>query len=518
MTHAIQNQRTGNRQRPAWLTLLIVSLAVFNVPVALTGAGVALPGVAEQMHPGPQALQWVVVGFNVTFASLMLAFGTIADRVGRRRIFLMGISTFAVAATACMFVDSILLLDIARAVGGIGASATLTSGSALIAARFSGHERIRAFSIFGTAIGAGLAFGPLISGAMASLLGWQGVFAIPAGFGLLVALVARPLLSESRNPDAHRLDWPGTLTFTAGLFLFIFALVEGPALGWVSPGVLGSLLAFVALMALFYAVEKRHPAPMFDLSLLRHSRFMAVSLAAMALAFSLLPLLVLMPTYFSAVDGFSALHSGMVLLLFTTPMVLMPLFAHVTNRLLSQRTQMIIAMLLVAGGMVWLSAVIGYGVSVGALAGPLLVTGIGYGATLAVLDGAAISSVEVNKAGMAAGMYNSFRLTGDTAASAVGGSLLVSITAAQLAGKVPHPDTVTAQLNGGVHTALPVATTAFTSAFHVVIWVGAALALITVPLLARALRPQPGLSTVVVRSEDAADPVPAEEAASEQVS
>ncbi|MFD7896968.1 MFS transporter [Streptomyces sp. NPDC059743] len=240
-------------------------------------------------------LQWVVVGFNVTFASLMLAFGTLADRVGRRRIFLFGISLFS--AVVCTFAGSILVLDIARAVGGIGASATLTAGSALITSRFHGHDRVRAFGISGTAIGAGLAFGPLISGAVDSAMGWRGVFAIPAPLGLLVALVAR------------------------------------------------------------LPVEKRHPTPMFDLSLLRHSRFMGVSLAAMALAFSLLPLLTLLPTYFSAVHVYSARHAGGVLLLFTAPMVLMPMFAGPINRVLSTRTQLIIAMLLVAGGMTWLTVI-----------------------------------------------------------------------------------------------------------------------------------------------------------------
>ncbi|MEU6343269.1 MFS transporter [Streptomyces sp. NPDC046977] len=512
MKYTTRHKRTHTKQRPAWLTLLIVSLAVFNVPEALTGAGVALPGVAAQMHSSAQALQWVVVGFNVTFASLMLAFGTLADRVGRRRIFLIGITVFGVAAAVCTFAGSILVLDIARAVGGIGASATLTAGSALIASRFHGAARVRAFGIFGTAIGAGLAFGPLISGAVDSATGWRGVFAIPAALGLLVALVARPMLDESRNAAAHRLDWPGTITFTAGLFLFIFALVEAPAFGWISPVVLGSLAAFVALMLVFHAVEKRHPTPMFDLSLLRHARFMGVSLAAMALAFSLLPLLVLLPTYFSAVEGYSALHAGGVLLLFTAPMVLMPMFAGLVNRVLSMRAQLTVAMVLVAGGMTWLT-VIGPGVGIGTLAGPLLVTGIGYGGTLAVLDGAAISSVDLPKAGMATGMFNAFRLTGDTAAAAVGGSLLVSVTAARLTGKVPDPDAVTEQLNGGIHTTLPAATGAFTSALHVVLWLGAALALITVPVLLRTMRPQSSPSLVVARSEG----VVAEEPAAEQV-
>lgn len=491
-------QLPSRRQLPSWVTLLLVSLAVFNIPVALTGAGVALPGVAEAFHPSTQLLQWVVVGYNVMFASLMLAFGTLADRVGRRRIFRFGITLFGVAAAVATFAPSIIVLDIARAVGGIGASAALTAGSTLVAARFHGPARVRAFGLFGTALGAGLAFGPLISGVMVSALGWRGVFAVPAAVGLLVAALS-PLLSESRNPSAQRLDWPGTLTFSTGLFLFIFALVEGPAFGWASPLVLGSFAGFAALMALFWVAEKHQRAPMFDLSLLRHSRFMGISATAMALAFSLLPLLVLLPTYFSAVEGYSALHSGGILVLFTTPMLLMPLFATHMSRLMPLRTQLAGAMTLVAAGMAWLS-VIGPGVGLGTLAGPLLLAGFGYGVTLAVLDGAAVSSVELDRAGMAAGMFNAFRLTADTAAAAVGGSLLISITAARLAGKVASPDKVTEDLNGGVHTTLPVASEAFTGALHVVIWIGAALALATVPVLLRTLRPHVQAGRLVAAS------------------
>jgi predicted MFS family arabinose efflux permease len=404
------------------------------------------------------------------------------------------------------FAPSIVVLDIARGVGGIGASAAITSGSTLIAARFHGPARVRAFGLFGTALGAGLAFGPLISGVMVTVFDWRGVFAVPAAVGLLVAALS-PLLGESRNSAAQRLDWPGTFTFTAGLFLFIFALVEGPAFGWASPLFVGSLAGFVVLMALFYMVEKRRHAPMLDLSLLRHARFMGISAAAMALAFSLLPLLVLLPTYFSAVEGYSALHSGGILVLFTAPMLVMPLFATRMSRLLSLRAQLAGAMVLVAGGMAWLT-VVGPGVGVGVLAGPLLLAGFGYGITLAVLDGAAVSSVKLEQAGMAAGMFNALRLTGDTAASAIGGTLLISVTAARLAGKVANPHGVTESLNSGTHTTLPAAAAAFTSALHVVIWIGAALAAITVPILLRTLRTQPQTTRLLASSDTEFDAAP----------
>ncbi|MFJ4923693.1 MFS transporter [Streptomyces sp. NPDC088725] len=483
--------------------MLLVSVAVFLLPVALTGAGVALPDIARDLHPSSQALQWVVSGYNVTFAALMLAFGTIADRIGRRRIFHLGITLFGAAALVAMLSNSILLLDIARVAGGIGAGATLTAGSTLIASRFEGTERLRAFGIFGTALGAGLAFGPLISGVMMEAMGWRGVFAIPAILGLAVAVFA-PMITESRNPDAKRLDWAGTITFTGGLFLLIFALVEAPAFGWTSPLVLGSLIGTVVLLAGFYFAEKHQKDPMFDLGLLRHSRFMGVTAAAVAMAFTLLPLLVLLPTYFSAVEGFSPLRAGAVLVIFTAPTLVIPLLAPVIAKFISVRVQLTAAMAIVGGGMAWLTTIQPHG-GVASIAGPLLVTGIGYGITLAILDGAAVSSVELKRAGMAAGMFNAMRLTGDTAAAAIGGSLLLTITSSHLMGKIADPEKVTEELNGGIHTTSLVAADAFTSALHVVIWVSAGLALATVPLLWRALRPtNDGKSRVVASSQDSA--------------
>ncbi|MFI5756279.1 MFS transporter [Streptomyces sp. NPDC051569] len=470
------------------MTLLLISLSVTLVPLSLTGPAVAIPDISGDLHPGVQSLQWVINGYNVMFASLMLAFGALADRVGRRRVFRAGVGLFGLAALVCALAPSIVFLDIARAAAGIGAAATLTSGSTLLAARFEGAERARAFGLFGTALGAGLAFGPLLSGAMLSVMGWRGVFAIPAVLGLIVALASRSL-QESKNPEARPLDRPGTLTFTGGLFLLIFALVEAPALGWGSGLVIGSLIGCVLLLVGFVVVEHRQSAPMFDLSLLRYPGFVGVNVAVIVLAFSLLPLLVLLPTYFSAVEGFSAVRGGAVLLLFTGPAVIVSMLAARLALVISLRAQLSSAMVIMAAGMAWLTVIEPH-VGLGTLASPLIVIGIGYGLTLAVLDGAAVSTVELARAGMASGMFNAMRLTADTAAAAVGGSLMISMTAAGLTGRVADPRAVADALNAGLHTTSLEAATVFSDAFHVILWIGAVTAVLTVPVLLFTLRPE----------------------------
>jgi MFS family permease len=467
---------------PAWVVLLLVGVSVTLIPMALTGPAVALPGIARDLHANVGALQWVVNGYNLTFAAFMLATGALADRVGRRRVYRLGTGLFGLGALVCTLASSILVIQIARTAAGIGAAAAITSGSALLAARFEGAARARAFGLFGTALGAGLAFGPLVSGSLLAGVGWRGVFAIPAAFGLLVAVAARAL-GESRNPVARPVDMAGTVTFTGGLFLLILAIVEAPAQGWGSGLVIGCFAGCVVLLAGFVLVEHLQRAPMFDLELLRYPRFVGVCAAAAALAFTLLPVVVFLPTYFSAVEGFTAVHAGAILLLFTGPTLIVPVLAGPLTALVPLRALLVVAMFIVAGGDAWLTIVLAPHSGLGFLAGPLLVTGTGFGLTLAVLDGAAVSSVELDRAGMASGMFNALRLTADTAAVAVAGSLLITITSGILTGRVPDPGAVADAVNTGVFTDSAVATGAFTTAFHVVLWIAAGLALIMVPIL-----------------------------------
>jgi MFS family permease len=474
---------------PAWVVLLLVGVSVMLIPMALTGPAVALPSIGRDLRAGVGALQWVMNGYNLTFAAFMLATGALADRIGRRRVYRLGTGLFGLSALVCTLASSITVIHIARTAGGIGAAAAMTSGSALLAARFEGAARARAFAVFGTALGAGLAFGPFVSGALVAGMGWRGVFAIPAALGLLVAVAARAL-GESRNPVARPVDLAGTVTFTGGLFLLILAFVEAPARGWDSWLVICCLAGCLVLLAGFVLVEHLQRAPMFDLELLRYPRFVGVCAAATTLAFTLLPVVVFLPTYFSAVEGFSAVHAGAILLLFTGPTLIVPVLVGPLTELVPLRAQLVVAMLIVAGGDAWLTLGLAPHSGLDSLAGPLLVTGTGFGLTLAVLDGAAVSSVELGRAGMASGMFNALRLTADTAAIAVAGSLLITITTGILTGRVPDARTVADAVNTGVFTESALAIGAFTTAFHVVLWIAGGLALLMVPVLIATLSPR----------------------------
>ncbi|GAA0953491.1 hypothetical protein GCM10009560_76370 [Nonomuraea longicatena] len=199
-------------------------------------------------------------GYNLTFASFMLACGALADRIGRRRVFTGGAVLFTAASAISAAVSDILLIDLARAAAGAGAAALLTSGSAILATTFEGAARTRVFAAVGIATGGGLAMGAMAAGVLADTLGWRSFFWVHAVLMALV-LLAVPFMRESRGESAAKVDWYGTATFVGALFLLMLGTAEGPRWGWSSPEVLGLLAGAAVLLAVFVAVERRQRHP-----------------------------------------------------------------------------------------------------------------------------------------------------------------------------------------------------------------------------------------------------------------
>ncbi|MGA3487298.1 MFS transporter [Micromonosporaceae bacterium DT55] len=412
--------------------LAAVLLATIALPITLTGASVALPRIGADLDADLAAVQWVVNGYNATFASFMLAAGSLADVLGRRRVFATGMAIFTVGGLASAFAGDIVLLDALRALAGIGAAAGATGASALLAQTFHGRARARAFGLFGVALGVGLAFGPSIAGALIELFGWRAVFVAPAVVGAVVLLLV-PLLPSGRGEQTGRLDWAGAATFTGALLLVIFAFVQGPDFGWGHPLILAAFVAAVALLGLFVRVERRHPAPMFDLALLASPRFRGVCLAAAIIVMVLVPLLVYLPSYFTTVLGMSAGGAGATLILLTAPTLVLPLVTGmITRRGVSPYAVVVVSVAVVAAGVAWLTT-IGPDSTAATLAAPLLTVGTGVGISIGLLDALAVGSVDPARAGIASGMVNTARVAGETVAIAVVGSVLATTTAGRLA-------------------------------------------------------------------------------------
>lgn len=488
--------------RSAWPVLLLVCTAAALIPAGITGPSVALPGIGADLGASLVELQWVVNAYNLTFASAMLAGGTIADLLGRRRVFVAGLVVQGGATLASGLVSSPMVLDLLRGLAGVGAAAVMTAGSALLADVFrEPAARARAFSLLGASFGVGLALGPSSAGVLVDLLGWRAVFlghAVVAG-AVLLGVRALP---ESRDPDASRVDVPGTLTFTGSLFALMYAVVEGPQQGWGSPLVIGGFVVAVALMAAFVTVERRSARPMLDLSLLVNGRFMAVCAVPVVLAFGFVCLLVFLPSYFIGVLGQSPAAAGLTMLLMTVPVVVLPLLAGRLAAKFPIGVLLGVATGLIALGAAWLT-VIGPGVPVLGFAGPLVTIGAGVGIAFGIIDGAAVSTVPPARSGMAAGLFNTVRLGSEAVAVACLGSLLVTLTRAELAaalpGTAPGPLDLAANqvTQGDVATAgatlggapLDLLGLAHTSSLHTVLWVLAALSAVLVPPIVLLLRP-----------------------------
>ncbi|EFL28229.1 EmrB/QacA family drug resistance transporter [Streptomyces himastatinicus ATCC 53653] len=306
-------------------TLLLPLVAVFLVPFTLTGASVALTDISEQLDASLAATQWVVNAYSATFAGFMLITGALADRLGRRRVFVSGVALFAVCALISAVAQDIVVLDVARLISGIGAAATTTGASAVLAEAFTGQARSKVFGLFGTTIGIGLAFGPTLAGLLVDSWGWRSAFALPGVIGLGCVVFYRSLPASRPATTRGQLDRAGGTLFTLALLLLIFALVEGPELGWGSVAVAGSLIASVVLSGAFVAVERRVAEPLLDFRLFGTGRFLGLCLAVVAVVGLFGPLLTYLPAYFRAVAGMSTGEAGLSMVALTGPVLFIPL-------------------------------------------------------------------------------------------------------------------------------------------------------------------------------------------------
>ncbi|QLE75131.1 MFS transporter [Streptomyces rectiverticillatus] len=416
------------------IALAAVLLTLLILPTAVTGSGVLLPHIGHDTYASLDALQWVVHGYNLTFASFLLAGGSLADLIGRRRMFAAGAALFTAASSASALATDVYLLDLARGAAGIGAAALLTSGSSILATTFAGRARTRVFTAVGVATGGGLALGAMAAGVLADTLGWRSFYGLHALLMLLVLLTV-PYLRESRGESAAGVDWPGTVTFVGSLFLLMLGTVEGPQWGWSSPGVLGLLAGAVLLMVVFGLVERRRQHPMFDLRLLRNARFTALCLIPVVVTFAYVILLPLLPNYLLVANGSTSRAAGTTMLLMTLPILLTPVLAGKLIKWgLSTRSVFALSLACLTGGVAWLATVLRPGVGPAELAAPLIVLGVGLGLNFGLVDGAVLTVVAPESTGAAAGFLNTLRLGSEAVAIAAAGSALVNLVEHRLRG------------------------------------------------------------------------------------
>lgn len=418
--------------------LAAICLAALVLPLSFTGGAVATPAIGKAFDAEPSSLTWITNAFMLSFGSLLMAAGTLSDIYGRKRLFTLGLALFVIVSILLASVYSIVWLDALRAVQGVAAAAALASGSAALAQEFEDQARTRAFSLLGTTFGLGLAFGPMVSGLLIEQFGWRSIFVSTAALAAISLLAALSRMRESFNPEAPKLDLPGVLAFSAMLALFTTAIILGPQAGWRSPLILGlfggaalSLLAFVTL-------ELRARQPMLELSLLKYPRFVGVQILPIGTCYCYIVLIVLLPFRLIGVEGIAPMHSGLIMLALSAPMLVVPLLAAWLTRWVSAGVLSAAGFLVAAAGLYLLAhAAIG---DYQQLVLAMLVIGIGTGFPWGLMDGLAVSVIPKEQAGMAAGIFNTTRVAGEGVALAITIALLTALVGNSLGRVLPAGD------------------------------------------------------------------------------
>ncbi len=409
-----------------WWTLLAVSVATFMLLLDITVVNTALPAIEEDLNASFTDLQWVVDAYTLSLAALVLTAGSLADRLGRRRVFAAGLLIFSAASLAAGLAADPTFLNIARAVQGIGGAILFAVSLALVAQEFApGRERGTAMGIYGATIGVSVAIGPLVGGALVDSLGWEWVFFINVPVGIAAIAVTYTKLRESSDPNATRVDWAGLATFSSALFLLVLGLLRGNEEGWGSTFIVSLLGASVALLIAFLVIESRVKEPMLPLRLFRKPAFTGVQLAALAVSASMFALFLYITFYLQNHLGHSPLEAGLIYLPFT---VLTFLVAAAGGALLARLPARVI---MSAGlGLTGVGLLLMGGIDPAdewtALLGGFLLAGAGTGLLNPVIADVALSVVPREQSGMAAGINDTFRQVGIAVGIAAWGAIFLS--------------------------------------------------------------------------------------------
>ncbi|MBN3760590.1 MFS transporter [Burkholderia sp. Ac-20365] len=423
-------------QRDKLLILVAVCLSALVLPLAFSGGAVATPAIGRDLGAHATALTWITNAFMLSFGSLLMAAGALADQFGRKKLFVLGLGGFIATSFAMSCAPSVLALDLLRGAQGIAAAASLSSGAAALAQEFDGHARTRAFSMLGTSFGIGLAFGPLLAGALINQFGWRAVFVVIGAIGILAFAFGVPRMRETRDPDATGLDYPGAVTFSAALALFTFGVVQAPASGWGSTPVVALLAASAACLIAFIVIERCVKRPMLDLGLFRYPRFIGVQVLPVGTCYCYIVLVVMLPLRFIGAQGLSELNAGLLMIALSAPMLVVPMLVASFTRWLSAGTLSGIGFLIAAAGLYWLSSV-DFDGPARQLIMPMFVIGIGAGMPWGLMDGLSVSVVPKERAGMAAGIFSTTRVAGEGIALAIATAMLAALAQSSLARIVP---------------------------------------------------------------------------------
>jgi EmrB/QacA subfamily drug resistance transporter len=432
-------------------TLALVCLATAMLMLDIAVVNTALPHIAGDLHAGLSGVQWVVDAYTLALATVVLSAGSLADRLGRRRLFGIGMAVFTASSLGCALAGDIAVLDGARAVQGIGAALLFATSLAILADAFrDGAERAQAFAAYGATIGASFAVGPAVGGALTSAISWRAVFYLNVPLGLAALALTPRLVRESRALASRRLDLAGQVTLTAGLFALVLTLLKARADGWGSERIVGGFAAAALLLAAFAAVEHRVREPMLPLGLFRRPAFAGAQVAAFAISASFFALFFYITLYLQEVLHLSPLEAGLVYVPGTVVIAAVSAATGMAAGRISARAAIAGGLLLVAAGLAMM-AIAGAGSSWTALLPGEIVACLGTGLVNPMLANVALGSVGPDQSGLAAGVNDAFRQAGVTLGVAAFGTVIPAASALGRGDPLAYVDGLHRALVAGAH-------------------------------------------------------------------
>ena len=420
-----------SEERRKWWTLGAVSLGLFMIMLDNTVVNVALPAIQSDLQADLSALQWIVTGYALTFAALMLIGGKLADAYGRRLIFILGIVIFTLASLWCGLAGSGEMLIAARVVQGAGAALMNPATLSIIAATFPPRERGTAIGIWAGTAALALAIGPLVGGLLTEHLSWNWIFFVNIPVGIVAIVASLLLITESKDETHERLDLPGLATSALGLFALTYGLIEANTYGWTSARIIGSfVVAAIALFA-FIQLERRQRAPMLDLSLFRSGTYAGANIAMLLVALSMFGIFFFLSLYMQNVLGYSPVQTGAAFLPMTVLIILIAPIAGKLSDRYGSRWLVSIGMVLLGVQLLYLSR-LGADDSFWRILPGFLVGGVGMSMTMTPTAAAATRAVPVAKAGVGSAVLNAMRQVGGSLGIALMGAIVAHSTNGRL--------------------------------------------------------------------------------------
>jgi EmrB/QacA subfamily drug resistance transporter len=450
-----------------WWTLVAVAFGLFMIMLDNTVVNVALPSIRRDLDMSISSLEWVVNAYFLTFAVLMLSGGKLADRYGRRRIFIAGLVVFTLSSLACGLAPDGGMLIAARAVQGVGAAMMNPATLSILTATFPPRQRGTAMGIWVGVSAVALALGPITGGLLAEHAHWSWIFFINVPIGVFAIVAARVVIRESKDTSAEqRLDLPGLVASGVGLFALTYALIEANSKGWTSPEILALFVVSALSFAAFVLLESHQRTPMLDLSLFRNRTFTGSNLTMMLVALAMFGVFFYVSLFVQGILGYSPVQAGASFLPMTLCIIF---FAPVAGKLsdrIGSRWLMGSGMLLVSLSLV-LFSLLDESSTFWNLFPALLIGGAGMAMAMTPTTSAAMGSVPIDKAGVGSGVLNSMRQVGGSLGIAISGAILGSYIHVPL-GDPAYPGQFVDGFQAALHVAAGIAFAAAVVAFLLV--------------------------------------------------